>query len=476
MPSDDRLVAAVRRGDRAAFEVIFDRHHRALLSFCRHMLGVREEAEDAVQETFIAAYRDLRRSATRQVVLKPWLYAIARNQCLSRLRGRRPSAALEDAELATDGLAGEVQRREDLRQMLADIKRLPEDQRAALVLAELGALSYGEIAQVIGCPPAKVKALVFQARTSLSADRSAREAPCSAVRQQLSTLTGSSLRRTELRRHVRQCAACREFAAGVQRQRTAMAILLPVVPSAGLREGVLGGVAANAGGGAAAAAGSSSLVAAGGGVGAGKLVVAGIAAVVGIGGAAAVIGGGKAPASAGDDPPAPPASRDKGAAVGRGGGGPSQARGVAPVAGSTGHGSRGVGHEAGAPAAWRSSGTGARVGSSGRSGAAAPRPGLGAPSRSAKGRGERSKSKDGSRPSSDRTRADRPDTSSGKKGNRGRSDSAPGHTGDTPGQSGQTPANGAPPPGRAGNTPGKSGKAPGKPDKDSGGPKGKDRK
>ncbi len=57
LASDERLVEHVRAGRSAAFEVLFDRHHRGLLAFCRHMLGSPEEAEDAVQHTFMAAYR-----------------------------------------------------------------------------------------------------------------------------------------------------------------------------------------------------------------------------------------------------------------------------------------------------------------------------------------------------------------------------------------------------------------------------------
>src|SRR5690349_17082045 len=79
---DDRLVEQVRRGNEAAFDVIFERYHRGVLSFCRHMLASVEEAEDAVQHTFIQAYDSMRRSP-RELKLKPWLYAIARNRCLS---------------------------------------------------------------------------------------------------------------------------------------------------------------------------------------------------------------------------------------------------------------------------------------------------------------------------------------------------------------------------------------------------------
>src|SRR3712207_3580008 len=142
---DADLVKRVRGGDETAFEVAYDRHHRGILSFCRHMLGSREEAEDAVQHTFIAAYRDLV-SSDKRIQLKPWLYTIARNRCLSVLRARREQVALDDVEPATEGLSSEVQRRQDLRDMLADLARLPEEQREALVLSEIGALSHEEIA------------------------------------------------------------------------------------------------------------------------------------------------------------------------------------------------------------------------------------------------------------------------------------------------------------------------------------------
>ena len=59
LASDERLVELLRGGSEAAFEALYARHHRGVLSFCRHMLGSAEEAEDAVQHTFLAAYRDI---------------------------------------------------------------------------------------------------------------------------------------------------------------------------------------------------------------------------------------------------------------------------------------------------------------------------------------------------------------------------------------------------------------------------------
>jgi RNA polymerase sigma factor (sigma-70 family) len=246
---DERLVALVRTGDAAAFEAIYDRYHARILAFCRHMLGSREDAEDAAQYTFIGAYHDLLRSA-RDVDLKPWLYAIARNRCLSMLRSRRDTKSAEDGvEPATEGLADVVQRRQDLRELLADLNQLPDDQRAALVLFELDDMSQTEIAGVLDREPAQVKALVFQARTTLMQYREARAMDCAAIREELAVARGPALLRGHLRRHLRVCPACSEYAKAVRHQRAALGLLLPVIPTAGLKAAVMGAGPGAAGGG-----------------------------------------------------------------------------------------------------------------------------------------------------------------------------------------------------------------------------------
>ena len=283
LAGDDRLVRAVRGGSDAAFEVLYERHHRALLAFCRHMLGTREEAEDAVQSTFLAAYDELRTDDERPIHLQPWLFTIARHRCLRVLRARRPRAEadLEQHPVATEGLGEQVQRRADLRELLADVGRLPEDQRAALLLAELHAMSHRDIAAVLDVPAQKVKALVFQARSSLIATRSARAIPCGEVRAQLGELTGGSLRRREVQRHLRDCPGCTEFRAQLRRQKAMFATALPVVPTAGLRAGVFGATTGGAGG-----AGGGGLVA-----GAAALKGAAVKLAIGAGATAALAGG-----------------------------------------------------------------------------------------------------------------------------------------------------------------------------------------
>jgi RNA polymerase sigma factor (sigma-70 family) len=312
---DERLVARVRAGDDDAFEAIYDRYYRSLLAFCRHMLGSRDAAEDALQHSFASAYTALR-GGDGVIDLRPWLYAIARNRCLSALRAQRDEVPADEVDLrprALDGLAGEIQMRADLRDLVDDLQRLPDDQRAALVLFELGDQSHEQIAQVLGVRREKVKALVFQAREALLRARRARDEPCAEVRERLATLTGDVPRRSMLRGHIDRCPGCAAFEREVRGQRAAFAAIMPVAPTVGLKASVLailgggGGAAAVGGGGGATVAGS---VAAGGttvglaSLGA-KGVVTKVMAVV------ALAGGGSQAAQVATDKAPPPRAPGK---------------------------------------------------------------------------------------------------------------------------------------------------------------------
>lgn len=285
---DDRLVEQLRRRNQAAFEVIYDRYHRPLLGYCRHLVGSVPEAEDALQQAFVSAYRSLTES-DRPIALRPWLYTIARNTCISHLRSRREESA--EAVVETASSSDEAERRADVRELVRDVAALPEDQRSALVLSELGDLSHEEVATAIGCERMKVKSLVHQARQQLSEQRRARETPCEEVREQLSTLRGGSLRRAWLQVHLRTCEGCRAHRQEVRRQRSLLALTIPI-PSAGLRDSVLGAVGPGGGaGGGSLVAGSAGASGAGGGGGAAGATVASGAAASGSGAAASVGGG-----------------------------------------------------------------------------------------------------------------------------------------------------------------------------------------
>jgi len=277
LASDQRLAEYVSAGSERAFEVLYDRHHRPVLSFCRHMLGSLDEAEDALQHTFMAAYRDLIRSGA-PAALRPWLFVIARNRCISVLRTRRETPAADVPERASDRLASDVAMRDELRAVFAGVARLPDDQRAALVLSELGDVTHDEIARILDCRREQVKSFVFQARAALAADRVARNTPCAEIREQLAEFRGAQLRRTSLRRHVDDCPGCREYRETLRAQRRQLRALLPVAPALGLKRAVLGAVFTGGGGGAGLSVG-------------GLAATALIAVAIPVGGVAAAQGG-----------------------------------------------------------------------------------------------------------------------------------------------------------------------------------------
>jgi RNA polymerase sigma factor (sigma-70 family) len=307
---DASLAQLASEGNEEAFAAIFERHHRGLLTLSRHMLGSREEAEDVLQHTFAAAYRQLAENGPPEH-LRAWLYATARNRCSSLLRARR-ELPHGDVPGETAWLPDEVENRSDLRELLEDIQKLPEDQRIALVLAEIEDLDHAEIAEVLGCRRDKVRALVFQARSTLGGWREARATPCREVREEIAIARGPDLRRAYLRRHLAICPDCTAFRENVDEQRRRVALLLPPIPIAlALKEGLIetaiagtGGAAAGAGAGGAggaaaggaggAAAGGAGGAAAGGaGAAAGGAAAAGggMATAVKVGAAALVIGG-----------------------------------------------------------------------------------------------------------------------------------------------------------------------------------------
>ncbi len=277
--SDERLVEQMRRGNELAFEVAFERHGAAILSFCRHMLGSPDEAEDAVQHTFASAWRDLQPGDERDIALKPWLFTIARNRCLSMLRSRREQGELP--ELSTTGLPEQVERRADLRELLRDLGELPAEQREALLLSEAGGLAHADVAGVLGCEVAHVKSLVFRARSGLIARRDARATPCEVIREQLANLRGPALRRNDLRLHLADCPGCRAYREDVKRQRELLAAALPVTPGGGLELSVLAAAGIGGGGVAAAGLGGSALGLAGSSLVA-KLALVGVMAAGGV--------------------------------------------------------------------------------------------------------------------------------------------------------------------------------------------------
>jgi len=273
--ADDRLVDHVRRGSHAAFEELYERHHRGMLAFCHHMLGSRHDAEEAVQQAFTAGYGDLQ-AGEGPGALKPWLYGIARHRCLSILRKRRLDAGSDGAyEGVAPDVTEEAERRSDVRDMLLGVSRLPEPQRTALVLFALCGHSQADVAAVLHCDDARVRALVYQARRSLLEDRRAQDIPCQEIRERLALGRGGALRRRAMRRHIKFCPGCAQFRAEVLRQRRLMGLVAPAVPTVTLKYKVLAAAGVAGGGGA----GGGSAVGIGGSLSIAKLVAAALLVV-----------------------------------------------------------------------------------------------------------------------------------------------------------------------------------------------------
>ncbi len=281
LQGDERLIAMARGGNAGAFETIVDRYQGRLLGFCRQMLGSTEDAEDVLQEVFVNAYRAML-ADEREINLRPWLYRIARNRCLNQLR--KPTAdAQESMDMVpaaeASSTAEKVHNREEFRQLLADVGKLPETQRSALMLREMDALSYEEIAHAMDTSVPSVKSLLVRARISLAEASQARLLTCGEVRLELAE-AAEGLRKVSgpVRRHVRECEECSAFRSQVRSNEKILAALSPIGPLLALK----GFIASKLGlGGAGAGTGAAGAGAAGAGAGAGATGAGAVGSSVG---------------------------------------------------------------------------------------------------------------------------------------------------------------------------------------------------
>ncbi|HSS43005.1 MAG TPA: RNA polymerase sigma factor [Solirubrobacterales bacterium] len=291
LQGDEKLIAMARSGNPGAFETIVDRYQGRLLGFCRQMLGSTEDAEDVLQEVFVNAYKAML-ADEREINLRPWLYRIARNRCLNYLR--KPKADAQESmdmvpEVDAASTAEKVHNREEFRQILSDVNKLPETQRAALLLREMDALSYEEIAAAMDTTVPSVKSLLVRARISLTEASQARLLTCGEVRIELSE-AAEGLRKASapVRRHVRECDECADFRSQLRSNEKALAALFPVGPLIAFKGFILsklGLSGAGAGGAGASASGAGAA-----GAGAGAVGSVGAAAAISSGSAASGLG------------------------------------------------------------------------------------------------------------------------------------------------------------------------------------------
>jgi RNA polymerase sigma factor (sigma-70 family) len=169
---DERLVALVRAGRDDAFAAVHDRYRDRLVAFARRLLGGSgHDAEDVVQDSFIRALAGLR-ATDADMHLRPWLYMIVRNRAMDELRKPARIAAefdevahlrpAEDADPALRAIEREL-----LGEVVAEIGRLPERQRVALVMRELEGATHAEMSAALGTSIPATKSLLVRARGAL---------------------------------------------------------------------------------------------------------------------------------------------------------------------------------------------------------------------------------------------------------------------------------------------------------------------
>src|SRR5262245_10715719 len=192
------LIASAGAGDEAAFRNLAERHRRELHVHCYRMLGSVHDAEDALQETLLRAWRHLDSFEGRSS-FRAWLYRIATNVCLAAL-GKRPESPTEEPSLLTpypdawlDELPSETAEpgaRYDLREsvqlaLLAAVQTLPPGQRAALLLRDVLGFSAKEVAELLDVSPTSVHSAVRRARATLEQRAPARTSPPDEIQRSL---------------------------------------------------------------------------------------------------------------------------------------------------------------------------------------------------------------------------------------------------------------------------------------------------
>lgn len=171
---DDTLVGLIAAGSDDAFAALDERYRRRLVRFARGFVpGGQADAEDVVQEAMVRAVRALR-NGSRPDSLGPWLHRITRNCALDLTASRRRHPVVELVDHAhppAEDAGAAVERSLGMRGLVADVGRLPDTQRSALVLRELEGRSYVDIADELNTTVPAVKSLLVRARAGLKRAR-----------------------------------------------------------------------------------------------------------------------------------------------------------------------------------------------------------------------------------------------------------------------------------------------------------------
>jgi RNA polymerase sigma factor (sigma-70 family) len=250
---DSEVVASIVAGDPEGLAVAYDRYSGPLFGYCQSLLRQPEDAADAVQDTFVIAASKLGRLRDPER-LRAWLFAVARNECLHRLKSRKDAPTLDDLPEQPDesvDVGGEAERAESRALIRAAVAGLNDGERDVINQLWHG-LEVPEVAMVLGVSRNHAHSLFSRARDQLEASvgvllvgRSGRQ-DCAALDQLLHGWDGrltTALRR-RVGRHIDRCAVCSDR----RRQQLEPAVLLSLAPGALLGLGAAtGGIGSLAG-------------------------------------------------------------------------------------------------------------------------------------------------------------------------------------------------------------------------------------
>jgi RNA polymerase sigma factor (sigma-70 family) len=172
VPSIGRATRVERPNARSAAAAadLYERYSGPIYGYCLHQLGSREEAEDAVQTTFMNAFRGLQRGVVPELE-SAWLFKIAHNVCLSRRRSSWRRGRVESPnnfEVLQEIVPGHEHPADELIRLQDVLEEMPENQRRAILLREWQGLTYREISNELGLSQAAVETLIFRARRALA--------------------------------------------------------------------------------------------------------------------------------------------------------------------------------------------------------------------------------------------------------------------------------------------------------------------
>jgi RNA polymerase sigma-70 factor (ECF subfamily) len=216
--SDPELLDAIRGGERAALEELLERYEPTIYRFGLRMCGSEDAARDVLQETLLAAFRNLP-SFRGEASLSTWLYQIARSFCIKGRRHVRPSQTLDEAVPSSGPTPDASRHAQEVGQALsAAIAALPDESREAIVLRDVEGLSAEEAAEIAGIEVGALKSRLHRARMQLRSElaalldeRDSAPAPCPELAQELSAYAASEIDQAtcaKIEEHMARCPRC----------------------------------------------------------------------------------------------------------------------------------------------------------------------------------------------------------------------------------------------------------------------------